>query len=178
MNDQTHVPVDPVAFRNCLGLFPTGVCIVTAPGTDGPVGMTMSSFNSLSLDPPLVLFSIDRRARGLPEWEAAEAYVIHVLSQEQRALSNRFARPAENKWEGVDYEPGLCGAPILTGAAAVMQCVPHALHDGGDHVLFIARVRDFKVHRDRKPLVFCKGQYSELGSNHGNADLWPLNIHY
>ncbi|MEZ5878136.1 MAG: flavin reductase family protein [Tepidamorphaceae bacterium] len=169
---------DPRMFRNCLGQFPTGVCIVTAPGGDEPVGMTMSSFNSLSLDPPLILFSIDRKAKGLPTWQAATAYVVHFLSQDQRELSNRFARPGTNKWEGLPYQPGPDGAPVLAGAAAVLECRPHAQHDGGDHVLFIARVERFRAHPDRRPLVFCNGRYSDLGSGHGTADLWPLDIHY
>ncbi|MCC0052098.1 MAG: flavin reductase family protein [Rhodobiaceae bacterium] len=178
MSSSSDAPIDPLAFRNCLGQFPTGVCIITAPGEDEPVGMTMSSFNSLSLDPPLILFSIDRKANGLPTWEAAPAYVVHILSADQRELSNRFARPGTNKWEGLPYQRGPEGAPVLAGAAAVLECRPHARHDGGDHVLFIARVESFRAHADRKPLVFCKGSYNELGSGHGAAELWPLDIHY
>lgn len=169
---------DRKAFRECLGQYPTGVCIVTATGDDGPVGMTMSSFNSLSLDPPLVLFSIDRRAQSLPAWKAAPGFAIHVLSREQQALSNRFARSGVNKWEGLDFRAGLEGAPILSGAVAIMECLPHACHDGGDHVLFIVRVARFRTQRDRNPLVFCKGRYSELGTEGGQAELWPLDIHY
>ncbi|MFN0263699.1 flavin reductase family protein [Tepidamorphus sp. 3E244] len=178
MTAETDTGFDPRAFRNCLGQFPTGVCIITAPGEEEPVGMTMSSFNSLSLDPPLVLFSVDKRARGLPQWQQAEAYVIHVLSEGQRELSNRFAKPGENKWEGVTYQRGPAGAPILSGAVAVFHCSPDTQHEAGDHVLFIARVDHFTMNADRRPLVFCGGRYSELGSGHGDADIWPLNIHY
>lgn len=178
MSEATPVKPDPMALRNCLGQFPTGVCIVTAPGPDEPVGMTMSSFNSLSLDPPLILFSIDRRALSLPHWEAAGAYVVHVLSQNQRDLSNRFARPGTNKWEGVSYREGPQGAPILAGAAAVLECSAHARHEAGDHILFIARVERFEAHGDRDPLVFCRGSYSELGSGQETAEIWPLDIHY
>lgn len=170
--------IDPMAFRNCLGQFPTGVCVITAPGDGEPIGMTMSSFNSLSLDPPLILFSIDRRAKGLPLWQAAPAYVVHVLAENQRALSNRFAKPGANKWEGLSYKLGPENAPVLAGAAAVLECRPHARHDGGDHVLFIARVARFQAHAERRPLIFCKGRYSELGSGQGEAELWPLDIHY
>ncbi|MCB1471587.1 MAG: flavin reductase family protein [Rhodobiaceae bacterium] len=171
-------PFDPGAFRNCLGQFPTGVCIVTAKGEGEPVGMTISSFNSLSLDPPLVLFSIGRNAQSLPAWEAAPGYALHVLSQSQDDLSNRFARAASNKWEGVAYTGGLHDAPLLAGAVAVMECAAHACHDGGDHLLFIARVERFRVHADRNPLVFCRGRYRELGTTNERADLWPLDIHY
>ena len=174
----TDTAFDALAFRKCLSQFPTGVCIVTATGPDGPIGMTISSFNSLSLDPPLVLFSIDRRALSLPAWEAAESCAIHVLSQQQRALSNRFARPDVNKWEGLDFRSGAGGAPILSGAAAVMECRRHAAHDGGDHVLFIERVTKFRTHADREPLIFCQGAYHALGTEGSHADLWPLDIHY
>ena len=90
--------LDPRAFRRALGQFPTGVCVVTCLADSERVGMTMSSFNSLSLDPPLILFSIDRRAASLPLWERAESYVVNILAENQREVSNRFARPHSNKW--------------------------------------------------------------------------------
>lgn len=168
---------DPMALRRTLGQFPTGVCIMTARSGDELLGMTMSSFNSLSLDPPLVLFSIDRKARGLPAWEAAETYAIHVLAEDQQALSNRFARPGA-KWEGMDYTEGHGGAPVLHGAAAVFECDAHARHDGGDHVLFVGRVRRFAAHPERQPLVFAQGRYATLHKGQEAPPLWPLDIHY
>jgi flavin reductase (DIM6/NTAB) family NADH-FMN oxidoreductase RutF len=140
--------------------------------------MTMSSFNSLSLDPPLVLFSIDRRAASLPQWQAAAGYAVHVLAESQEALSNRFARPRSNKWEGVPWTAGHAGAPLLAGAACVFECDPFAQHDGGDHVLFLARVIRFSAHPDRRPLVFHQGRYSTLHKTDHAAALWPLDIHY
>lgn len=171
-------PFDAMAFRKCLSQFPTGVCVVTAMSAEGPIGMTISSFSSLSLGPPLVLFSIDRRAQSLPAWEAATNCAIHVLAQEQRNLSNRFARPDINKWEGLNFRTGEDGAPILSGAAAVMECQRHTAHDGGDHVLFIERVSRFRTYGDRKPLMFCQGSYHALGIEGSHAELWPLDIHY
>lgn len=168
---------DPMALRRALGQFPTGVCIVTTRVEDELLGMTMSSFNALSLDPPLVLFSIDRRARGLPQWERAGSYAIHALAETQRALSNRFARPGP-KWEGLDHAPGHGGAPLLHGAAAVFECDAHAQHDGGDHVLFIARIHRFTAHPERRPLVFAQGRYAGLDRPHEAPPLWPLDIHY
>jgi flavin reductase (DIM6/NTAB) family NADH-FMN oxidoreductase RutF len=166
-------------FRRALGQFPTGVCVVTAAVDDRPLGMTMSSFNSLSLDPPLVLFSIDRRAASLPQWERAESYAVHVLAENQRDISNRFARPLSAKWEGVDFRRGKRGPPILSGVAALFECVPWARHDAGDHRLFIAEVADFRVAPDRAPLVFGKGRYASLqAAEAGAAPLWPLDIHY
>ena len=102
------------AFRQALGQFPTGVCVVTCAVDGALLGMTMSSFNSLSLEPPLVLFSIDRRAASLPLWQKAERYAVHVLAENQRGVSDRFARPLSNKWEGVNFMPSACGVPILS----------------------------------------------------------------
>jgi flavin reductase (DIM6/NTAB) family NADH-FMN oxidoreductase RutF len=174
----TPAPFDTLAFRKCLSQFPTGVCIVTAASANGPIGMTISSFNSLSLDPPLVLFSIDRRAQSLPAWEASKHCAIHILAQEQRDLSNRFARPDINKWEGLNFRTGENGTPILSAAAAVIECQRHAVHDGGDHLLFIEQVTRFRTYSDRKPLMFCQGSYHALGVEGHQADLWPLDIHY
>lgn len=168
---------DPLALRRALGQFPTGVCVVTARVGDDLLGMTMSSFNALSLDPALVLFSIDRRARGLPQWEQAQAYAIHALAETQQALSNRFARPGA-KWEGIDHSPGHGDAPLLPGAAARFECAAHARHDGGDHVLFIARITRFTAHPERRPLVFAQGRYAGLDRSHEAPPLWPLDIHY
>jgi flavin reductase (DIM6/NTAB) family NADH-FMN oxidoreductase RutF len=169
---------DTKAFRHALGQFPTGVCIVTAKVEEKRLGMTVSSFNSLSLDPPLVLFSIDRRAASLPLWEKAEAYAVNVLAENQKDLSNRFARSLANKWEATDYRNGLLDVPLLPGAVAVFECAAFARHDGGDHTLFIAEVKRFHAHRDRQPLVFGKGRYAALQPSELAAPLWPLDIHY
>ena len=172
-------PFDARAFRNALGQFPTGVCVVTARAPDGEdLGMTMSSFNSLSLDPPLVLFGIDRRSRGLDGWREAEGYAINVLSESQREVSGRFARPSSNKWAGVEFDRGHAGAPRLRGVNACFECRPFADHDGGDHVLFVAEVVRFRAFADRAPLIFCKGNYGALKPTDEPAPLWPLAIHY
>jgi len=178
MTVETEAAFDPRAFRQALGQFPTGVCVVTCTVGGERLGMTMSSFNSLSLDPPLVLFSIDRRAASLPMWEKAEEYAVNVLSENQQDISNRFARPLANKWEGARFERGRLDAPVLHGIAAVFECVRWAKHEGGDHTLFIAEVKCFRSSVDRKPLVFSKGRYAALQSTEFVAPLWPLDIHY
>ena len=167
------------AFRNALGQFPTGVCVVTARAAEGEdLGMTISSFNSLSLDPPLVLFSIDRRSRSLDKWEAAEGYAINILAESQKDVSGRFARPLGNKWTGIDFDRGHADAPLLRGAIACFECSPFTSHDGGDHVLFIVRVVRFRTFANRSPLIFCKGHYGTLKPTGEPAPLWPLAIHY
>ncbi len=168
---------DLIALRRTLGQFPTGVCIMTARHGDELLGMTMSSFNSLSLKPALVLFSIDRKSRSLAAWETVPSYAIHVLASNQESLSNRFARSGA-KWEGVDYKLGHGGAPLLSGAAAVFECDAHARHDGGDHVLFVGQVQRFTAHAERRPLVFAQGRYATLKEGHDAPPLWPLDIHY
>src|SRR5262245_59561139 len=164
---------DTRAFRHALGQFPTGVCVVTAMVDGTRLGMTISSFNSLSLDPPLVLFSIDRRAASLPLWEKAKTVAVHVLAENQKDMSNRFARTLANKWEGMNVSEGASGAPLLPGVAAVFECGVWARHDGGDHTLFILAVERFGSFADRKPLVFGKGRYAALQSSDITAPLWP-----
>ena len=165
------------ALRASFGAFPTGVCIITCSVDDEKLGMTMSSFNSLSLDPALGLFSIDRRANGLPLWERAQGYAIHVLSEGQAALSNRFARPGD-KWSGVDTREGLYGSPLLGGVAACFECRAHRVIDAGDHRLFIAAIEKHRCNADRMPLVFAKGRYASLSPGELVSDDWPLAIHY
>lgn len=169
---------DTRAFRHALGQFPTGVCVVTAMVDGTRLGMTVSSFNSLSLDPPLVLFSIDRRAASLPLWEKAETVAVHVLAENQKDISNCFARALVNKWEGVSCGEAASGAPVLPGVAAVFECAAWTRHDGGDHTLFILEVERFRSFADRQPLVFGKGRYGALQSSDAAAPLWPLDIHY
>lgn len=177
MSAWASVAIDPKAFRQALGQFPTGVCVVTCRGDGEDCGMTMSSFNSLSLDPPLVLFSVDKRALSLPQWEQAKGFAINILADNQQAISNRFARAGANKWEGTHFDRGFADAPILSGVAAVFECRPWALHDGGDHVLFIVEVLEIRAAPDRRPLVFSKGRYARLEQTQDTAP-WPLGIHY
>ncbi len=178
MTIKTEPAFDTRAFRRALGHFPTGVCVVTSVVDGALLGMTVNSFNSLSLDPPLVLFSIDAGAASLSLWERAEGYAFNVLAENQKDLSDRFARSGSKKWEGTTYADGLFGAPLLPGVAAVLECAAWARHPGGDHVLFIAEVKRFRMSTDRRPLVFSKGRYAKLHETEFTASLWPLDIHY
>ena len=178
MAPESESSFDRQAFRRALGQFPTGVCVVTCSAEFEQLGMTISSFNCLSLEPPLILFSIDREAVSLPLWEKAAGYAVNVLSENQRDISNRFAKSRSNKWEGTRCARGRCGAPLLPGVAAVFECIPWARYDAGDHILFIAEVRNFTSSIDRMPLVFSKGRYAALQSTEFVAPIWPLDIHY
>lgn len=165
---------DQRRFRDALGSFPTGVAIITGV-TDGGerLGMTVSSFNSVSLDPPLVLFSVARRANSFASWCTMPRYAVNILSQQQEQLSNRFARSGTDKWTDVLVQDGHTGLPIMPNALAVFECEAHARHDGGDHEIFIGRVVALRTspHKQDMPLLFFGGRYRRLDT--GFADLPP-----
>jgi flavin reductase (DIM6/NTAB) family NADH-FMN oxidoreductase RutF len=162
-----------------MAQFATGVAVVTARGpAGGAIGMTMSSFNSVSLDPPLILFSVDRRAHSLPAMLEANGFAVNILGRRQENLSNQFARALGDKWSKVEHTLGHAEAPLLRGAIAHFECEPFAHHDGGDHVIFIGRVVRFSSNTEDGPLVFCRGKYHSLNSHDERAPQWPLPIHY
>ncbi len=160
--------IDPRAFRNALGSFATGVCVVTAVTGDGTrLGMTVNSFSSVSLDPPLVLFSVANAAKGLEAWLGVEHYAINMLAWNQQDVSNRFARPMTDKWAGLEVDTGVHGVPLIRGALARFECSGEHQYPGGDHVIMVGRVLNFEVLRpDAEPLVFHRGRYRELTHEH------------
>ena len=148
-------------FRKALGSFATGVTIVTTC-SEGPVpiGVTASSFNSVSVDPPLVLWSLAKTSRSYGAFRDSGHFAIHVLAESQEAVSNRFARSGEDKFAEVDWQPGILGSPLLSGNAAVFECQTRYQYEGGDHVIFVGEVIGFEVH-DVAPLLFHDGTYAE-----------------
>lgn len=159
-----HAPFDGRMFRQVLGLFPTGVTIVTTWDDQGrPVGATVSSFNSVSLDPPLVLFSLARNSACCKAFAAGGALAIHVLGHAQSALSSRFAGGGGDKWATLDYAPGELGAPLLDDYLASFECKLFAQYPGGDHIIFVAEVDNLRF-RDGEPLVFHAGGYRVLAA--------------
>jgi flavin reductase (DIM6/NTAB) family NADH-FMN oxidoreductase RutF len=164
-------------FRRALGQFATGVAVISAPGPGGePIGMTVSVFNSVSLQPPLVLFSVGRTAKSLPALSAAPGYAINVLSEQQQQLSNRFARPRTDKWIDVRHAQGVVSAPVIEDTLACFECQPYAEYDGGDHVIFVGRVVRFRLKSDGDPLLFFRGRYCGIRAE--QPPQWPLPIHY
>lgn len=159
--------LDTRRFRDALGQFPTGVTIITTVTSAGErLGMTISSFNSLSLDPPLILFSIVRQANSFAAWQKAERYAINVLSEDQEELSNRFARPKGEKWVDQTVLSGRTGVPLLPNAVIAFECEAYGRHDGGDHEIFVGRVVELRENQAKRgrPLVFFGGQYRRLGT--------------
>ena len=151
---------DPREFRTALGQFATGVTIVTAPdGEGGFVGTTASSFNSVSVDPPLILWSIDKGARSLPAYEKAEHFVINILAADQVTLSNHFARQQEDKFADVEYALNSKGVPVLKGCSAYFHCKTRYQYEGGDHTIIVGEVVQYD-NKDRDGLLFHQGRYS------------------
>jgi len=152
---------DPIPFRNALGNFATGVTIVTTMDDQGePVGVTASSFNSVSLDPPLVLWSLAKKAYSLPAYQNSGGFNVHVLAAHQSDVSNQFARPGENKFEGIEWSKCDQGFPLLPECAALFRCKTNFQYEGGDHIIFVGEVIDFETH-DLPALVFHGGKYAE-----------------
>ena len=147
-------------FRAALGMFATGVTIVTARGPDGvPVGLTANSFNSVSLTPPLVLWSLARSAGSMPAFERGSHYAINILAAEQHALAERFASKAIDRFEGLAFREGAGGAPIIEGAAAVFECFNRSRYEEGDHVIFVGEVERCERREGAQPLIFHGGRY-------------------
>lgn len=166
------------ALRRALGQFATGVAVITAEAADGGViGLTMSSFNSVSIDPPLVLFSIDRKAFSLKAMSEAKGYAVNILGADQEHLSNKFAKALGDKWTTVEHTLGHCAAPLLAGALAHFECEPYAQYDGGDHVIFVGRVVRFAAETASDPLIFFRGAYRGLAKQESSPQ-WPLPMHY
>ncbi|MBA4110856.1 MAG: flavin reductase [Leptothrix sp. (in: Bacteria)] len=153
-------PFTPEEFRAALGQFTTGVTIVTARTPEGVlVGLTANSFNSVSLSPPLVLWSLARQSSSLPAFLSATHYAINVLAADQRLLAERFARKGIDRFEGVPWREGLTGAPVIPGAVAVFECAHRSHHDAGDHVIFVSQVAHCNRRIGAEPLVFHGGRF-------------------
>lgn len=154
---------DQRAFRDTLGCFATGVCIASVTCADGkPLGLTVNSFTSVSLDPPLVLFCLDNRSESLPVFTSAAGFALAILAADQQPLSDTFARvPHAARWEGVQTATGRGGAPLIAGALAVLDCTRHAVHEAGDHTILVGRVLAFDS-RPGAPLLYYRGGYAAL----------------
>ena len=152
--------IEARTLRDALGHFATGVTVVTTRGPDGePIGVTVNSFAALSLDPPLVLWSLAKRSWSLPAVEAAGHFAIHVLAHDQQALSDRFAKAGHDKFASVEVGQGLGDVPLLPGGSAVFQCSVEHRYDGGDHLILVGRVEALTT-RSAAPLLFYRGRYA------------------
>ena len=149
---------DTRAFRRCLAQFGTGVTVITAQAGDLRAGVTVNSFSSLSLDPPLILWAINRESKSRPVFEAATHFAVNVLASDQIEVSRCFATPADDKFARVDWERGEWGAPVLSNVLATLECESEARYEGGDHILMVGRVKRFSRF-EKDPLLFVQGRY-------------------
>ncbi|MGC1173339.1 flavin reductase family protein [Polaromonas sp.] len=150
----------PNEFRAALGMFATGVTIVTARTTDGElVGLTANSFNSVSLAPPLVLWSLAQAAGSMPALSTGSHYAINILAADQKELAERFAAKREGRWTGVAWTEGISGSPLLTGAAATFECFNRSRYEEGDHVIFVGEVERCAHRKGAAPLLFHGGRF-------------------
>ncbi len=153
------------ALRNVLGRFPTGVTVITALALPErkPIGLTVNSFSSVSLDPPLVLWSLSRRSPNLTQFPVGRGHVIHFLAEHQAQLAMQFATTRIDKFSGIDFEIDQdVDAPALDACVARFFCRTEAIVDGGDHLVIISRVLRFEQ-SERSPLVFYRGEFLNLG---------------
>jgi 3-hydroxy-9,10-secoandrosta-1,3,5(10)-triene-9,17-dione monooxygenase reductase component len=150
--------------RNALGRFATGVTVVTGSGADGTaVGVTISSFNTVSLEPPLVLWSLARQSKSLNCFAPGMAHTIHILSAQQQTLAERFASSTLNKFDGLSYRLNPTGVPILPDCLAYFECLTQSWYEGGDHIIIIAKVQQFEI-AEGEPLLFYRGQFTGIKS--------------
>lgn len=154
--------LDPLELRRCLGSFVTGVTVITALDANGqPEGITANSFSSLSLDPPLIVWSLRLNARSFQTYKNAMRFAVNILAQDQVHTSNRFASSGVNRFEGISYHPGLGEVPLIDGCASYLECCLQTTHPGGDHLLFIGRVE--RIHTlDKQPLAYGGGEYKAV----------------
>lgn len=155
---------DAARFRQVVGHFCTGVAVITGVHDETPVGLTVQSFTSLSLEPPLVSFSVGRESSTWPRLKAAQTFAVNILAEDQEALCRTFATSGADKFAGVGWRPGASGAPILDDVLGWIECSIEAEHEAGDHVIVIGRVSDLDVGTEGKPLLFYRGGFGRFES--------------
>ena len=167
----SEAPIDTTLLRRALGAFVTGVTVVTTRNAAGePVGLTVNSFNAVSLSPPLVLWSLSLRAASFDAFQQAGHFAVNVLAADQTALSETFAKTGGDKFTGVAWHKGTADMPLLEGTSASFTCRNANQHPGGDHLIFIGEVLAFQQH-GRVPLAYANGRYVELHSAPDGAEI-------
>lgn len=158
MSEQTF---DSKNFRRALSQFPTGVTVITTLDAKGdPVGVTASSFNAVSVEPPLILWSIDKASYSLKAFEQAEHFIVNVLDRNQVTTSNNFASQGKDKFSHAEYHPGLGQCPVLDHSAAQFECKKWAIYEGGDHLILVGEVVSYRFEDSVEPLIFSRGSYA------------------
>jgi flavin reductase (DIM6/NTAB) family NADH-FMN oxidoreductase RutF len=157
------MPIERNELRRVMGHFATGVTVITTFSKEGKLhGLTANAVSSLSLDPPLLIICVDKKAESYACFEDSGVFTVNILGDEQEDLSRRFAVSGGEKFEGVAYRRGANGAPILSGALAHLECKLHATYEGGDHTIYLGLIEEAET-REGKPLLFFRGGYREIG---------------
>ena len=157
--------IDPRAFRDALGLYASGITIITGRDEQGPIGFTCQSFYSVSTDPPLISFSVMKTSTTYPRIRQTGTFAVNVLSHHQQGVSNQFARKGTDKWAGIRWHKTRAGNPVLEDTLMWLDCEIWAEHDAGDHVIVLGQVNE-KSPADRpvrEPLLYFQGRYRHLG---------------
>lgn len=155
----SEMKVEAATFRQVLGYYPTGVCVITALSDDGlPIGLVVGTFTSVSLDPPLVGFFPDKRSTTWPRIEAAGHFCVNVLASDQTALCRQIASPGD-KFAGVEYTLSQHDLPVLGGAMVAIECRLEAVAEAGDHWMVMGRVLGLEARREADPMLFFRGTY-------------------
>jgi 3-hydroxy-9,10-secoandrosta-1,3,5(10)-triene-9,17-dione monooxygenase reductase component len=171
----TNQTVDPISLREALGSFATGITIVTTLGSGAEdIGLTANSFNSVSLTPPMVLWSLSKTSHSQPAFAAAEYFAVHILAVDQEPLSNLFSKRGADKFSGLKTDRGYGGIPLLKDCAARFQCRTAFRYDGGDHDIFVGEVVEFE-HFEKAPLIFHRGKYGIVAEKNPSEDTSPQN---
>jgi flavin reductase (DIM6/NTAB) family NADH-FMN oxidoreductase RutF len=157
------MPIDKNELRRVMGHYATGVTVITTFSKEGKLhGLTANAVSSLSLEPPLLVVCVDKKAESYPCFEESGVFTVNILADDQEDLSRRFAVSGGEKFEGVAYRRGGNGAPILHGVLAHLECKVHAAYEGGDHTIYVGLIEEAET-RDAKPLLFYRGGYRALG---------------
>jgi flavin reductase (DIM6/NTAB) family NADH-FMN oxidoreductase RutF len=157
---------DKRKFRNALGHFATGVAVITACQGDrtDPIGITVNSFSSVSLDPPLVLWSLDKKSDTLPIFERVGHFTVNILREDHQEVSNRLSRQGDHRLDGLEIRSGINGCPALEQALAHFECEVYARHEAGDHIIILGKVTHFEYSEDGRPLLYHRGGYQGLAA--------------
>lgn len=170
--------IDPRELRNCFGKFATGITVITAVGPDGQkIGLTVNSFSSLSIDPPMILWSLDNRSHNLEALKNASHFAVNVLASDQMDLSNNFASRADDKFADIECVDGKCGIPLLKDTVAHLECKNVNQYPGGDHTIFIGEVEHFEM-SNKKPLLYANGNYGLAARHPSNQFPEPEKTSY
>ncbi len=164
MTNNAHVGIDPRQFRDTLGHYASGVTVVTGMEDDQPVGFTCQSFYSVSVDPPLISFSVMKSSTTYPRIAASGRFAVNVLAHDQDTVSSQFARKGTDKWAGISWTPTAAGNPVIDGTLMWVDCDAWAEYDAGDHLIIVGRVVELSPPEwhTREPLLFFKGAYRHL----------------